>query len=714
MKKILPLWLLAIGLSLNVSAQTWLWGEQGNSALKADLAGNGIATNKTGNVYAVGGYEDNISFGSYTLTSAATQDMFLVKYAPNGNVLWANTSVNNEYGRVLGTSVATDDSDNAYVTGFDFNFFEGTDTATFGSYTLDLPGFGYLFLVKYNANGTVAWAKQPNTGVLPVGTQGQAVATDKFGHEYVTGGSAPFLIKYDRNGNVIWTAKQKVGNSGFDYALGYSLSTDASGNIYMTGYFTDSLYIGANKFYSANQGVFIAKYDSSGNVLWAKQSTNNHFTNYMPATPVVTTDYSGAAYLTASFSYAITFGTYSFSAADSDNFVIVKYNPGGSMAWAKQSFTNDSVGWDSYSISTDDSNRVYVTGGEFPYGTPITNCSLLFNNATISFADSFKNDMPAFLLKLDTAGKVLCNSIILSGGAQPTAVTADSTGTYVYLAGRYDETVALGNDTLTSHSGGHGAYLGRWQSCIICNSAAAVSPTSAVVCAGHDVVLTASGGSTYNWSPSAGLSATTGDTVVTTPTITTTYTVTINPLSKCVTTDSVVVTLRPAPNVPTITVSVTGDSLTSSAGSYNQWFFNNQLLTDSTRQVLVIKGHPHGWYYVVVTNPANGCTTTSDSTTGINQLSATTNQLTLYPNPTTGLVTINSTQKINNITVTNLLGQIILAQPNPLSTMGGLVSDKIGGPGVRQIDLSPYPNGMYFVTVTTDAGLVTDKISINR
>ena len=100
--------------------------------------------------------------------------------------------------------------------------------------------------------------------------------------------------------------------------------------------------------------------------------------------------------------------------------------------------------------------------------------------------------------------------------------------------------------------------------------------------------------------------------------------------------------------------------------------------------------------------------------TGIDQLPVNNNQISLYPNPTTGLVTINSTQKINNITVTNLLGQIILAQSTPLSTMGGLVSDKIGGPGVRQIDLSPYPNGMYFVTVTTDAGLVTDKISINR
>jgi len=99
---------------------------------------------------------------------------------------------------------------------------------------------------------------------------------------------------------------------------------------------------------------------------------------------------------------------------------------------------------------------------------------------------------------------------------------------------------------------------------------------------------------------------------------------------------------------------------------------------------------------------------------GINQLSVNNSQITLYPNPTTGLVTISSTKNISNITVTNLLGQIILAQPNPLSAMGGLVSDKIGGPGVRQIDLSPYPAGMYFITVTSGGETETSKIILDK
>jgi len=66
------------------------------------------------------------------------------------------------------------------------------------------------------------------------------------------------------------------------------------------------------------------------------------------------------------------------------------------------------------------------------------------------------------------------------------------------------------------------------------------------------------------------------------------------------------------------------------------------------------------------------------------------------------LVTINSTKNISTITVTNLLGQIILAQPAPLSS------------GVRQIDLSNYPAGMYFVTVKSGDETETSKIVLDK
>ena len=53
-----------------------------------------------------------------------------------------------------------------------------------------------------------------------------------------------------------------------------------------------------------------------------------------------------------------------------------------------------------------------------------------------------------------------------------------------------------------------------------------ISPTSTLICAGAPTTLTASGATNYSWSPTTGLSVTTGSSVVASPTITTNYSVT--------------------------------------------------------------------------------------------------------------------------------------------------------------------------------------------
>jgi len=155
------------------------------------------------------------------------------------------------------------------------------------------------------------------------------------------------------------------------------------------------------------------------------------------------------------------------------------------------------------------------------------------------------------------------------------------------------------------------------------------------------------------------------------------------------------VTLVPAPNNPTITISVTGDSLISSAGTYNQWNFNGLPISDSTRQVLVIKGHSKGWYSVTVTNPANGCTTTSDSTTSINQLSAISNQLSVYPNPFNNSVNIKISSKVKTLNgwslrVNDVLGRIVYSAESLNYN--------------NAIDLSGLANGVYLITIANETG----------
>src|SRR5262245_14468925 len=64
-----------------------------------------------------------------------------------------------------------------------------------------------------------------------------------------SGASDIFLVKYDVSGNLLW-AKRAAG-TGQDYAT--SITTDANGNIYVTGYFdSGQISFGASMLFNAN------------------------------------------------------------------------------------------------------------------------------------------------------------------------------------------------------------------------------------------------------------------------------------------------------------------------------------------------------------------------------------------------------------------------------------------------------------------------------
>jgi len=95
-----------------------------------------------------------------------------------------------------------------------------------------------------------------------------------------------------------------------------------------------------------------------------------------------------------------------------------------------------------------------------------------------------------------------------------------------------------------------------------------VSPTTAsTYCPGTPFTLTATGANTYSWSPSTGLSATSGFQVVASPTVTTTYTVTGN--NNCGTKDATV----------TITINPLVSPTVFPSGTWNVYGYNTMTFT---------------------------------------------------------------------------------------------------------------------------------------
>src|SRR4029077_7731002 len=86
---------------------------------------------------------------------------------------------------------------------------------------------------------------------------------------YNSGSGDFFIAKYDSSGNVLWAKS----STGIGDELGFKITTDISGNIYVTGLYTSTVTFGNTTLMNSGaEDIFIVKYDASGNMLWAKSA----------------------------------------------------------------------------------------------------------------------------------------------------------------------------------------------------------------------------------------------------------------------------------------------------------------------------------------------------------------------------------------------------------------------------------------------------------
>lgn len=301
----------------------------------------------------------------------------------------------------------------------------------------------------------------------------QCVATDSYGNVYTVGhfnsssiifGSTTltnaginkgdvFIAKYNSTGTILWA--KRAGGVNIDEA--YAVTIDPIGNVYVAGWFlSTTITFGTTTLTAAgNADIFLVKYDSAGNVLWA-QSTGGVYAERINS---ITTDAFGNLYITGSFaSPSITLGSTVLVNAGSvgiprNDVFIAKYNPAGSVLWAKRAGGTDFD--ESNSIKTDLSGNVYITGS---FRSP----SITFASTTlINSGGAYSN---AFIVKYDSLGNAIwAKSIGGAGDNQTYSVVVDSIGE-VFITGHYwSATLNLGTTTLTNtNSGTHDVFLAKY------------------------------------------------------------------------------------------------------------------------------------------------------------------------------------------------------------------------------------------------------------
>ncbi len=133
-----------------------------------------------------------------------------------------------------------------------------------------------------------------------------------------------------------------------------------------------------------------------------------------------------------------------------------------------------------------------------------------------------------------------------------------------------------------------------------------------IICSGSSALLTASGGATYSWSPTTGLSNPNVSSPIASPTITTSYTVTISNIYGCFDLDSTVVTVNPLPVVASLTANADtcADNqaqawVVASNGTPSYTYSWNTNPIQTTDAVINLHG---GNTNTVIITDANGCT----------------------------------------------------------------------------------------------------------
>ena len=150
-----------------------------------------------------------------------------------------------------------------------------------------------------------------------------------------------------------------------------------------------------------------------------------------------------------------------------------------------------------------------------------------------------------------------------------------------------------------------------------------VNPSSPSVCLGDSVTLIASGANNFLWSPSTGLSATTGSTIKASPIVNTTYTIIGSNSSGCFNTTSFTVAVNPKPVVTANSNSnliCAGQSVTMTASGANNYVWSPSAGLSSNTGSTIIASPTNTTSYIVQGLLPTGCYSTDTVSIGVNPL----------------------------------------------------------------------------------------------
>ena len=656
------------------------------------------------NLYVVGKFEGTIDFdpgpGVQNRTSNGGLNIYILKLDSNGNFIWVNTFGNNStsfFESDIVEKAVIDNQDNIILTGrfyntVDFNPGLGVDNKSSN-------GFSDAYVLKLNSAGNYLWSatfgntNHETSRGLAVNSNNDVFISGRF---LDTVDFDPGIGVFNRSAQGVDIYILKLNDAGvFQWVKTLEgpatsstqvndLMCDNNNNLLLTGHFRDSIDLdpssSSNYFVDVvdvfQYDMFVLKLDPSGNYVWAKQIANSLGNSLGVST--FAKDTAGHYYLGGAFIGTVDIdlgpGVYQLNASKICAY-ICKMDSNANLTWAKQMGGTAGISPEvetTHDMVIDSLGNVNLCGTfkgqeDFDPGPGIYYLGYPGDNENVH----------GFIMQLDIAGnfnwaKNLGKGPLSAGACN--SIVQNSQGS-LYITGEFygptDFDFNAGTNIITAQ-GAWDAYVLKIKNCSIESSIDSINSCQPVTWI-NGITYTVSN---YNAKD------------------------TISTINGC---DSMVTLHLTITSLDTI-VNRTNNSFSANATAVTyQWVNcenNYAPIPGETNQSFTPTSN--GSYAVIVSQ--GGCSDTSNchSVTALSTKQLHAYNLRVYPNPTTGQVTVENNGSGFSLSVFNLLGQNLF------------YSEINKGEHSKKVNLSNLSPGVYMYTISHQGKLVLqDKILIH-
>lgn len=432
--------ILMVSIISTINAQQWEWA-QSYGGTGVDLIASLSINNDNDELLFSGTFHETIDFSLSSVSALQGSDAFLAKSDLEGNVIWSVSagSLNNDFS--LDTEIDKD-GNILWLGQYWVEAFFENDTIQSGSNTKA------YFVAKYNPDGQLIWVRSITGSATKVVNDLSLDAEDNI---YLTGYFNDSLMVEDlvliaQGGEDAFVLKMESnGNPSWGMRYGNSgtirpkkIETTSSGKIIIAGDLTGNVTFGSDVLNSVTTDfdIFIAQLDENGVALWGKIGTGV-YDNFVNALAI---DESDHIYVSGNFTAVLGIGNQSISTPGfNENLYLLKLSSSGELIWVR-GLSNTEFNDPSFAYDITLKEDLVLMTGQF-IG------DLLIDNLSLGHYDILQG----FIASFDGADGNVKKLSVIPGTAQTSGrrIMVGSEGR-IYVAGTFLDQVNFDDITLST------------------------------------------------------------------------------------------------------------------------------------------------------------------------------------------------------------------------------------------------------------------------